>query len=391
MTDGMDLPEAARCVLSLLEDAGHSCYVVGACVRDWLLHRSPSDIELVTDVGPEELHRVLEPVGAKVFDVGVSQEAVAVVVAGSPIAVVVGHGACSSVDGRTSEGTQSAFSLEDDLVRRDFTMNAMAYHPEQGLIDPFGGQEDLRRRRIRCVGIPGERFEEDPLLVMRAIRLASQLSCTLDVDTFAAAKEKAGLLGDIPVREVAREFLGFVCGVDIERALNSYIGIVGAVIPELLPMEGFDQHNGFHPHSVLGHTALAMRCAPALPVLRMTMLLHDCGKPETFEMDERGRGHCPGHPEASARIAGKVLERLGFPPGFRHRVVTLIENHHAGFLATRENTRMWLGKLGPDTLRELLRVKRADISALAAPAHEWLPLFDDVEYLMDELIAEGAC
>lgn len=387
----MRLPEGTLLVLSLLEDAGHECHVVGACVRDWLLHRSPSVFELTTDARREEVHRVLGEAGIEVFDPGISQEAATIVVEDSAIVVTSYHAGSLPVGARRSHGLQSACSLEDDLARRGFTMNAMAYHPERGLVDPYGGRKDLRKRSIRCVGSPGEQVEADPLLILSAVRLASQLSCTVEADAFATLRERAGLLRDVPSGRVARELLGFICGVDVERALNSYVDIIGAVMPELLPMRGFDQHNGFHPHSVLGHTALAMGCAPALPVLRMTMLLHDCGKPETFEMDERGRGRCPGHPEVGARIARDVLERLGFPPGFRHRVVTLVENHHAGLLATREDTLSWLDRLGPDTLRELLRVKRADVSALASPAHEWLPLFDDVEYLMDELIAEGSC
>ncbi|MGN0034469.1 MAG: CCA tRNA nucleotidyltransferase [Coriobacteriales bacterium] len=387
----MELSDAVRDLIALLEAAGHECYVVGGCVRDWLLSRPDHDVDLATSATCDEVHRALDGTAFRVFDTGVEHGTVTVV-SGTEIVEVTTY----RVDGTYSDHRHPdsvAFTtrIEDDLARRDFTINAMAYHPERGLLDPFGGQADLERRVIRCVGDPDERFSEDALRLLRAVRFASQLSCTLEPATSEALFARRAMLVDVSAERVARELCGFACGADIHRALLDYVSVIGVVVPELLPLQGFDQHNRYHAYSLLEHTAIAMSHIAAEPVLRMTMMLHDIGKPETFVLDENGRGHCQGHPEAGARMAERIMKLLRFSREFSNRVVTLVRNHEAGLQATRRNVRRWLGRLGVDTMRDLLQVKRADVSALATPAHEWLPLFDDVEYLMNELLDEHAC
>lgn len=387
----MELTGGAERIITLLEGAGYECYVVGGCVRDWLLKRPGHDVDLATDALCSDVHRLLEAEGIGVFDTGVEHGTVTAAVAHETIEITTFRVDGTYSDRRHPDSVRFTTSIAADLGRRDFTVNAMAYNPTRGLIDPFGGQEDLDRRLIRCVGDPAARFEEDALRILRAVRFASQLAFTIESDTKAALCERATSLEDVSAERVAKELLDFVCGADIHRALIEYTDIIGVVLPEILPMKGFDQHNPYHVYDTLEHTAVAMASIAPQPVLRMTMLLHDIGKPSTYFMDEQGRGHCYGHPKESARIAEEVLARLRYSSEFSQRVVTLVANHDAGLKATRRNVRRWMNRLGPDTLRDLLAVKRADVSALAPAAHEWLPLFDDVEYLEDELLSEHAC
>jgi tRNA nucleotidyltransferase (CCA-adding enzyme) len=389
--ENMKLSDAALEAIRRLEDGGYECYVVGGCVRDWLLGREGHDVDLATSARCDEMHQVFDGTRFSVFDTGIDHGTLTVVADHEIIEITTYRIDGTYADHRHPDTVTFTSRIEDDLARRDFTINAMAYHPERGLLDPFDGREDLRHRLIRCVGDPDERFSEDALRLLRAVRFASQLSCTVEQKTAEALFARRELLEDVAPERLAKELCGFVCGTNIHRALLDYIDVVGIVVPELLPMRGFNQYNRFHVYTTLEHTAVAMSHIAPQPVLRMAMMLHDSGKPETFFLDDDGRGHCYGHPEASARIAERVMKRLRFSRDFSQRVVTLVANHEAGLQPTRKNVRRWLNRLGPNTMRDLLQVKRADVSALATQAHEWLPLFDDVEYIMDELLAEHAC
>ena len=348
--NGMKLTDGARMAMSSLNAAGYECYAVGGCVRDWLLRRPGHDVDLATDAHVEDMHHVFEAVGIEVFDTGAEHGTITALVGQEPIEITTFRIDGAYSDRRHPDSVSFSDDIVEDLARRDFTVNAMAYHPETGLIDPFGGQEDLKHHIIRCVGDPNKRFEEDSLRILRAVRFASQLSFEIDEATTQALNDKRLLLADVSVERIAKELIDFVCGADVRHALLKYIDVIGVVLPEILPMRGLNQHNPYHIYTVLEHTAVATGLIVQQPVLRMTMLLHDCGKPATYFLDENGRGHCFDHPKVGAQIATEIMERLRYSKDFSQRVITLVANHDAGLEATRKNVRRWMHRLGPDVM-----------------------------------------
>ena len=282
-------------------------------------------------------------------------------------------------------------SLREDAARRDFTVNAMAYHPRRGLWDGFGGQEDLRNKIIRCVGDPETRFREDGLRILRALRFASVLDFAIEPETERAARETAPLLDQIAAERLSAELGKLLCGPGAGTVLRDYPDVLGVLLPELLPMVGFDQRNDHHCYDLLTHTAAAVDGAPPDLTLRLAMLLHDAGKPETFSLGEDGQGHFYGHAGRSAAMAEDILRRLRFPNRVRERVSALVRCHDHPLAPDPKQVRRWLNRLGEEGFFALLAVRRADTLALAPPYRSRVETLDEIETLARSILAEAPC
>ena len=379
-------PQAAH-ALECLHAAGHEAWIVGGCVRDHLLGIPPKDFDITTSALPEETKEVFQD--CHLIETGIRHGTVTVVIEGEPLEITTYRVDGGYTDARHPDGVTFTRSLREDAARRDFTMNAMAYAPGEGIRDFFGGQADVKAGIIRAVGDPAVRFQEDALRILRGIRFAAVLGFVLEPATEKAARQYAHLLKKVSAERVAQELSKLLCGKEAGRILTTYPDILGQVIPELLPMVGFDQQNVHHCHDLLTHTAVAVDHAPPVLHLRLAMLLHDIGKPNTFALGEDGQGHFYGHAKESVRLAGEILRRLRYSNALREQVVTLIRYHDS--VLEEDRIRRWLNKLGEETFFDLLAVQRADTAGLASAYCTRMEGFAKLEKLAKEILAEAPC
>ncbi|MDY3014561.1 MAG: HD domain-containing protein [Evtepia sp.] len=381
-------PGAAQ-ALFRLRAAGYESWIVGGCVRDALLGRPPGDYDMTTSARPEETKAVFA--GEKVIETGIRHGTVTVVLEGEPLEITTYRVDGGYSDARHPDGVTFTASLREDAARRDFTMNAMAYAPEEGLRDYFGGQEDLKRRLIRCVGDPDRRFREDALRILRALRFASVLGFALEEGTLAAARRQAFLLREISRERVSQELGKLLCGPGAGEVLRTCPDILGQVIPELLPMVGFDQRNEHHCYDLLTHTAVALDHVPPRLPLRLAMLLHDVGKPRCFSLGEDGQGHFYGHAHVGMEMAGEILTRLRFPGKVCRQVETLVRYHDSVLPEDPRLLRRWLRKLGPEGLLDLVAIQRGDTWGLAPAYCTRQEGFDRLEQRVQDVMNEQPC
>ena len=383
-----DMPEIVGQVLTALEGAGYEAWCVGGCVRDTLLGRHPGDWDVTTNALPEETMAVF---GDRAFPTGLQHGTVTVRVAHQTVEITTYRVDGEYHDHRRPDHVTFTRSLEEDLARRDFTVNAMALDLRGNLRDPFGGRKDLERGVLRCVGDPDRRFEEDALRILRGLRFAAVLGFSVDPATGVSIHRHGELLRDIAAERIQVELFKLLCGAHAAEALREYVDVTGVFWPELLPMVGFDQRNRHHCYDVWEHTLHALEAVPADPVLRCTMLLHDIGKPACFTVDEKGSGHFYGHPEVSRDLADGMLRRLKCGTAFRETVVRLVAWHDRDISRTERGLRRALRALGEEDLRRLIAVKRADNLAQAPEFRDTQAEIDRAETIMEELLAENAC
>ena len=385
-----ELPQGAAFVLKRLHDAGYQAYVVGGCVRDTLLGIAPKDWDVCTNALPHEMQRVFAD--CHVIETGLQHGTLTVMYDHEPYEVTTFRVDGEYTDHRHPDEVIFVTDVREDLSRRDFTVNAMAWSEETGVVDAFGGQEDLAARLIRCVGDARKRFGEDALRIMRAMRFASVYGFAIDPDTDEAIHELKSTLADVAAERIRVELAKLLCGAGAGNILRTYRDVIFTLFPALAPMDGFDQRTPHHLWDVWEHTVRAVEAVPATETLRLAMLLHDCGKIAAFSVDDRGEGHATGHEEHSVRIAQKVLADLKLDNATRDRVLLLIGSHGWPVTPERRLLKRRLNQLGEEALRQLIEVKRADALATgtkdtaAVEAHRVQTLS-----ALDALLAENPC
>ena len=384
----MDIPENARAVLETLEAAGHEAWCVGGCVRDALSGRRPEDWDAAASALPEETMALF---GSRAEPTGLQHGTVTVKTEGGPVEVTTYRIDGAYLDHRRPESVAFTRSVDEDLARRDFTVNAMALNLRGELRDPFGGREDLCRGLLRCVGDPDRRFQEDALRILRGLRFAAALGFAIEPGTAAALRRNREGLRDIAPERIQVEFFKLLPGETAAAVLREYPEVFGVFWPELLAMVGFDQRNRHHCHDVWEHTLHALDAVPGDLVLRCTTLLHDVGKPACFTLDEAGVGHFYGHPAISRELADRMLRRLKCAAGFRETVVRLVEWHDRDIPRTDKAIRRALRILGEEDLRRLILVKRADNLGQAPAYRGRQEELDKAEAILDRLLEEDAC
>lgn len=381
------IPDYALTVVQRLQHFGYEAYVVGGCVRDSLLGRTPKDWDVCTNATP---HQVL---GAfkrfHVIKTGLQHGTVTVMVDHQPVEVTTFRIDGEYSDNRHPDAVTFVSRVEEDLSRRDFTINAMAYNPTRGLVDAFGGQEDLAQGLIRCVGEPDARFNEDGLRIMRALRFAARYDFAIERETAFSMRRNRYLLENVSVERIFTELKGILIGNGARSMMLAFPEIFGVIMPELVPMFGFDQRNPHHIYDVWTHTAHAVQAVPANPTLRLVMLLHDIGKPACFSVDEQGKGHFYGHPAKSAELAEQILLRLKSDNATLENVRTLVRVHDHTFPSTRAGMRRFIGRLGLPIVEQLFDVKRADHAAQSSHEQELKKAeLRDAALLIEDLMDE---
>lgn len=352
------LPPQVNTALTLLNQAGFEAFVVGGAVRDLLRGAPVHDWDITTSALPEQTKAVFSDY--RLIETGLRHGTVTVLLDSTPLEITTYRTEGTYSDHRRPDKVEFTRSLEEDLARRDFTINAMAYHPKAGVVDPFGGKADLTARTIRCVGEPDKRFQEDALRMLRALRFAARFGFTIEPDTATAIHRNKFLLTHVAAERIREELTGLLCGSCVEPVLRKYHDVLSVPIPELAPLAGFKQYNRHHCHDIWGHTIAAVAAVPDLPTLRWAALLHDVGKPARFTLDEKGEGHFYGHAEESAEIADTITARLRFDNDSREQIRFLVEHHHL-FLDINEKTvKRAVLRFGKERLNLLLHLLRAD-------------------------------
>ena len=383
-----NIPKSVQEVLETLTAAGHEAWCVGGCVRDTLLGRTPEDWDVTTSALPEETMALF---GQRALPTGLRHGTVTVRTERGGVEVTTFR--CDGVyhDHRRPDTVTFTRSLEEDLKRRDFTVNAMALGLDGTLRDSFGGQDDLREGILRCVGEPDRRFDEDALRILRALRFSAVLGFAIEEKTAAGIHENKALLGDIAAERVQTELFKLLCGKNVLAVLRAYPDVIGVFWPEVVPMVGFDQQNHHHCYDVWEHTIHAVAEVPPEPEVRCAALLHDIGKPATFTEDENGVGHFRGHAAVSEELADGMLRRLKCATESRETVVRLVAWHDRDIPRTDKAVRRALGKLGERDLRRLIALKRADNLAQSPTYFGRQRELDKGETILDRLLAEDAC
>ncbi len=385
----MLIPEHIIKAIDLLNHTGYEAYLVGGCVRDAILGVSPKDYDITTSALPEQTKEVFREY--HVIETGIRHGTVTVVIDHSPIEITTYRVDQKYLDHRHPESVVFTSSLKEDLARRDFTINAMAYHPQTGIIDLYDGKKDLKTCTIRGVGDPETRFNEDALRILRALRFASRYDSPIDESTEKAMRKCSMLLREISAERIASELNEILCGKGIRRILTEETDILGVPIPELLPMKGFDQNNPHHIYDVLTHTAVAVESIPPEKVLRLSALFHDIGKPLSYSVDENGVGHFYGHAKKSETIAAKILKRLKYDNETTDSVLTLVKYHDLHLEENEKSIKRLLRKIGPEMFDKLILLYRADNLAQAPAFRYRQEGFDRLSTLAEKVLSEEQC
>ncbi|MCI1956290.1 MAG: HD domain-containing protein [Oscillospiraceae bacterium] len=385
----ISIPPQVDDILRKLTGNGQEACVVGGCVRDSLLGRKPNDWDVATSSRPEETKRIFA--GTPTIETGLKHGTVTVLSGGMPVEVTTYRVDGAYSDGRHPDAVAFTGSLKEDLARRDFTINALAYRPGSGLVDLFGGRDDLAGRRIRCVGEADRRFREDGLRILRALRFASVLGFSIEQETAAAALRNRELLDRIAKERIQAEFTKLLCGKGAAKILREYREIIARFIPEIRPAFGFEQHNPHHSFDVWEHT---LRCVDAVepePALRLAVFLHDLGKPSCYSRDADGVGHFYGHAAAGGELARKILARLRYDKKTAGTVLTLVKCHDQPLPPDERLLRRRLNKLGEKNLRLLFRVAAADTKGKSPADRARLASLRKAEAVLETLLARNAC
>lgn len=381
------IPKSIQTMIEKLNKNGYEAFLVGGCVRDFVLNRVPKDYDVATSATPEQVKEVF--VGVPVIETGISHGTVTVLWGEFPIEITTYRVESTYEDHRRPSEVFFTTQLKEDLARRDFTMNALAYHPKLGMIDYFNGIEDIHNKRICCVGNATERFSEDALRIMRALRFASELDFVIEEKTKKALLLKKELLQYISAERIRVELEKLLCGKAVKDILLDYSEILITIIPESEKMIGFKQHNPHHLYDVYTHTVMAVEAIEPEISLRLTMLFHDIGKPETFRLDEKGIGHFYGHPQVSAKLTKQIMKKLRFDKKTIHKVEQLVLYHDYEIMPRKKSIRKAVF-LVKDYFEDLLKVKRADYLAQANP-EEKLENLEKVKSIWEEMKLEEEC
>lgn len=399
----LNLPDGITAILEKIEEAGETACLVGGCVRDLLMGNTPYDYDMASSAAPEKIREIFGEEACS--GMGEAFGTVCVSWMGRTVEITAFRKETAYSDSRHPEGVTYVQNLREDLQRRDFTCNAIAYSLQDGIVDPFGGEADIRAGILRCVGIPAVRFQEDALRILRGLRFQSKCGLTAEAATAEALHSEKENLRHISGERFLTELTGILMGENAAAVLMEYGDVLAVQLPEILPCIGFEQHTSFHDFTVWEHTARAVGAASPIPEVRLSMLLHDIEKPSCFQY-YGGSGHFPGHAERSAETADRCLRRLHCGAEMRDLCVKLIF-HHRRVPETLPEARRMQEIFGKDVSLYAEVLKADDLSKKVAAlqlselVQQYLLLAKEAETLCcslgqlavrgDDLAAAGYC
>ena len=382
------IPDYVNKIITALEENGFEAYIVGGCVRDTLLMLTPHDFDVTTNALPEQMKQCFT--SFKVVETGIKHGTLTVFVDSEPVEVTTYRIDGEYTDHRRPEEVTFTTSLKEDLARRDFTINALAYSEKTGIVDFFGGQDDLTNQVIRCVGEPKKRFSEDALRIMRALRFSATLGFGIESETSKQLLALKTTLKKIAVERISVELEKMIMGNNCYSVLMEYPTVLAEIIPEIAPCVGFEQHNKYHKYNVWEHIVMAVATSKKDRIIRLAMLLHDIEKPNCFKL-ENGQGHFYKHEKKSADKANEILHRLRYDNDTITRVCLLIENHYFTPVNEEKAIKKLLSKIGNEAFFQLLDVQRADANAKNDFCLDRLPILWEIEKNARGIISRGDC
>ena len=383
------MPDYCKTIIKSLEDKGFEAYLVGGCVRDSVMGITPHDYDITTSATPDEMLECFSDF--KVIETGVKHGTLTVVIDENQIEVTTFRIDGEYTDFRRPNSVSFSRDLEEDLSRRDFTINALAYNEKTGIVDMFGGLEDIKNEKIRCVGEPDKRFFEDALRILRALRFSSTLDFEIEKDTAKSILKNQELIKNIAVERVFVEFKKLLCGKRVEQVLLEFRDVFAQFIPEIKPCFDFEQKTKYHCYDVYTHIVKTVANIKADEKLRLTAFFHDIGKPQTFFSDENGVGHFYGHNKNSSRIAKQVLKRLKADNKTVEDVATNVYIHDREVSLTEKSVKRFLSKYSLQSFYDLLEIKKADALAHAKEYRDRTDYLQTLYDLSSKIINEKQC
>lgn len=354
-----NIPNTALYIIDKLIDNNFDAYIVGGCVRDSIIGNVPNDYDICTSALPQQVKDIFSKTN-KIYDTGLKHGTITINVNDDLYEVTTFRTESDYTDNRHPDKVSFVTDIKSDLSRRDFTCNAIAYNYADGFIDTFDGKKDIENKIIRCVGNANERFNEDALRILRAIRFACKYNFTIETETDKAIHNNKHLLNNISAERINLEFSQILLYADYDKLIN-YRDVFAVFIPEISETFDFEQHNKYHNLNVYNHIAKATAHADNNDlILKLTMFLHDIGKPSCFFTDGNGEGHFYDHPDVSANLSKTILQRLRFTNEQINKVVELVKLHDMTLPTTDKGIRKALSKYGYDTLIKLTEVKKCD-------------------------------
>lgn len=383
------LPKKVSKIIHTLQANSYEAYAVGGCVRDSILGRTPDDWDITTSATPEETKALFR----RTFDTGIEHGTITVLMEKEGFEVTTYRVDGKYEDSRHPKEVQFTRSLKEDLLRRDFTINAMAYNDEEGLVDIFGGIEDLQNKMIRCVGNARARFGEDALRILRAVRFAAQLGFQIEACTQQGIQELAPTLANISAERIQVELVKMLVSPNPNLLRKAYeLGITNVILPEFDEMMRTEQETPHHQYSVGEHTIKAIEGVRPDKVLRLTMLFHDIAKPMMKTIDENGRAHFKMHDVKGTEMTKRILKRLKFDNDTLRKVTKLVQFHDYRMPAKPKNVRKAMNKIGEDLFPYYLEIRRADTLAQSMYQRaEKLKTIDEIEQCYKEILEKQQC
>ena len=384
------IPSYAQTAIDILEKNGYSAHIVGGCVRDSLLGIDASDYDITTDALPSQVSKVFS--AYHIIETGIKHGTVSVVIEKNPIEITTYRIDGAYKDNRRPEKVEFTDKLVDDLSRRDFTINAMAYNEKSGIIDYYNGKSDLCKKIIRCVGDADTRFNEDALRILRALRFASVLGFEIENEAKKSIHKNKSLLKNIAAERIQIEFFKLICGVNASKIVDEYKDVIAVFVPQIGAMFDFCQHSKYHIYDVWKHCVSTMENVEPELVLRLAALFHDIGKPQTFSLDDEQCGHFYAHAKKSVELVDDILNSLKCTGETKRSVLQLVKYHDARLCETKKSVKKWLGKIGVDLFFDLIQLQMADTRAHASEfVDKRIAQLSNIKSLADEVIFDGEC
>ncbi len=384
------LPNETDFIFEKLFEKGFECFAVGGCVRDLIRGYNPQDFDFTTNAKPSEIKECFSKY--KTLDIGAKYGTITVINEGKSYEITTYRVDGDYNDSRHPDFVDFSSDIRDDLSRRDFTVNSIAYNEKRGFVDSFGGIDDIKKKIIRATGEPQKRFEEDALRILRALRFSAKLGFSIDKATKEAMFSCKDMLTAVHPQRVKKELEGFLLSDIASEMLIEYREILAVVIPEIAPMFSVEQNTPHHIYNVYEHTAHVVGATPADISLRLAALLHDSGKPSKKTTDKKGVDHFKGHPERSVKLAENALLRMGFPFEIRQETLTLIKFHDERYKRGSYDVKRVLNAMPYSTFKKLCVLSKADIMAQSEYRRdEKLSLIDYAENEAKRIIEAGEC
>lgn len=395
MNKANNFKEASKTAVKMLKNNGFEAFLIGGSVRDYIMKMPIGDIDITTDATPTEVKEVFKCF--RVIETGIKHGTVTVLVDNEPIEITTYRSESTYSDNRHPDSVVFSKTLKDDVIRRDFTMNGVAFDFENGFVDLVDGITDINRQTIRCIGDPETRFCEDALRILRALRFSSVLGFVIEEKTSLAIHKCKDLLKNISAERIQLEFSKLICGKNAYNVLQEYSDVICVFIPETEKCIGFEQINRHHIYDVYTHSLKALEQSKNDLYIRLALLLHDIGKPLVAHFDEKGEQHYYSHPKKSAELTEKILTRLRFDNDTKDKVVTLVKMHDSPIMLDEEDVpskkrlKRILSQIGEELTRDLIEVKRCDNSSQNPEFYRGDEFYENAYKMLDEILNAKEC